>query len=305
MQIFTICLTQFFLPLLLLGAYSPAVIAVKKIVPSSNQYPWSFTQGFAIGAASASLLALVAILTIRRKYLLQQQHIINKVAMAKEAAQKSNLAHQSLLAAQQDSQDNLEDSVQERTLELHIALQELEDANKELERINTIDELSGLHNRRFYDQKILAEYRRSKRNLTPLSLVIIDIDHFKKVNDNYGHLTGDHCLIWISQHIKQSLKRSSDLAFRYGGEEFCLILPDTDAKGAQVLADDLRKSIAKQAFEHEGTEIAITISCGIGTYQQQKNVQPAQIFSGADAALYQAKNNGRNQVQQHQFIEEE
>ncbi|MFB0999700.1 MAG: diguanylate cyclase, partial [Colwellia sp.] len=84
--------------------------------------------------------------------------------------------------------DALESKVQERTLELNIALQELEDANKELQEKNTLDELTGLYNRRFYDQKIQAEFRRSRRNLTPLSLVVIDIDYFKKVNDNYGHL---------------------------------------------------------------------------------------------------------------------
>jgi len=134
--------------------------------------------------------------------------------------------------------------------------------------------------------------------------VIIDIDFFKKVNDSYGHQVGDECLIWVSQHIKQSLKRGSDLAFRYGGEEFCLILPDTDLSGAKTLANDLRKAIDKKAFEFEGGVIELTISCGVSTYQQQKNITPVQIFSGADAALYQAKHNGRNQIQHHEFVEE-
>jgi len=198
-------------------------------------------------------------------------------------------------------QDELEGKVQERTLELNIALQELEEVNKELQEKNTLDELSGLFNRRFYDQKILAEYRRSRRNLTPLSLVIIDIDHFKNVNDNYGHLAGDECLVAVSSCIKRCLRRSSDIGCRYGGEEFCLILPETDSKGANALAEELRESIATCQISYKGVDIHLTISCGISTYQQQKNVQPEHIFATADQALYQAKNNGRNQVQQKDF----
>ena len=105
-------------------------------------------------------------------------------------------------------------------------MQELEDANRELEAKNTFDDLTGLYNRRFYDQKILAEHRRSRRNLTPLSIVVIDIDHFKHVNDNYGHLAGDHCLAALAEQIKKVLRRSTDIGCRYGGEEFCLILPE-------------------------------------------------------------------------------
>ena len=92
--------------------------------------------------------------------------------------------------------------MQERTLELNIALQELEETNKELEQKNTIDELTGLFNRRFYDQKIVAEYRRSKRNLTPLSIILIDIDHFKSVNDRFGHVFGDEVLLLIAQLLQ-------------------------------------------------------------------------------------------------------
>jgi len=195
-----------------------------------------------------------------------------------------------------EEQDELEGKVQERTLELNIALQELEEANKELQEKNTLDELTGLYNRRFYDQKILAEYRRSRRNLTPLSLVIIDIDHFKQVNDNYGHLAGDECLVAVSACIKQCMRRSADISCRYGGEEFCLILPETDSNGALALAEELRKSIEACQVSYNSTDIKLTVSCGVSTYKQQKNVQPEHIFSIADKALYQAKNNGRNQV---------
>ena len=222
---------------------------------------------------------------------------------AKNDVKTAEQAFKGLEEEQQESQDLLEERVQERTLELNIALQELESANQELERINVLDELTGLHNRRFYDQKIQAEYRRSRRNLTPLSLVLIDIDHFKAVNDTYGHLAGDKCLVWLAEIIKQSLKRSTDKAFRYGGEEFCLILADTDPKGALLLAEKLRLLVNQQVFHYQEIEITLTISCGISTYQQEKDITPEQIFSEADKALYQAKHNGRNQSVQHTSLD--
>jgi len=227
--------------------------------------------------------------------------LIDKQAAQNQAlisAKMTERTQEKLLKVQSQSQEELEEKVQERTLELNIALQELEEVNQELEQKNTLDELTNLFNRRFYDQKILAEYRRSKRNLTPLSLVIIDIDHFKVVNDTHGHLAGDYCLKWLSEHITQSLKRSSDMAFRYGGEEFCLILPDTDAKGAVALAETLRKNVMKQPCEYKEISIPLTISCGTFTYTQQDDITPEQIFASADKALYQAKHDGRNQTQE-------
>lgn len=254
-------------------------------------------QGLAIGCVICLAVMIIIIYTLHRKYLTEKKHLKDRLVKAQEDTLSANNAYQQLLEGQQESQDLLEERVQERTLELNIALQELEEANSELEKKNTLDELTGLFNRRFYDQKILAEYRRSKRNLTPLSLIIIDIDHFKVVNDTYGHLAGDQCLVWLSMHLKQSLKRSSDMAFRYGGEEFCVILPDTDEKGAIALAEALRKNIEHQVCTNKDTEIPLTISSGIFTYVQQSDVEPEQIFSRADKALYEAKHNGRNQAQ--------
>lgn len=254
-------------------------------------------QGLAIGCVICLAVMIIIIYTLHRKYLTEKKHLKDRLVKAQEDTLSAKNAYQLLLEGQQESQDLLEERVQERTLELNIALQELEEANSELEKKNTLDELTGLFNRRFYDQKILAEYRRSKRNLTPLSLIIIDIDHFKVVNDTYGHLAGDQCLVWLSMHLKQSLKRSSDMAFRYGGEEFCVILPDTDEKGAIALAEALRKNIEHQVCTNKDTEIPLTISSGIFTYVQQSDVEPEQIFSRADKALYEAKHNGRNQAQ--------
>lgn len=254
-------------------------------------------QGLAIGSVTSLIVMLIVAYIFYRQHTIEKKSLLGQLVKANKVILSAKNSYQLLLDRQQESQDLLEERVQERTLELHIALQELEEANRELEQKNTLDELTGLFNRRFYDQKILAEYRRSKRNLTPLSLIIIDIDHFKAVNDSHGHLAGDHCLVWLSSHLKKSLKRSSDMAFRYGGEEFCVILPDTDEKGAVALAEALRKNIESQICTYKDINIPLTISSGIFTYIQQSDVQPEQIFMRADKALYEAKHNGRNQSQ--------
>ncbi|MCO4799126.1 MAG: diguanylate cyclase [Colwelliaceae bacterium] len=217
-------------------------------------------------------------------------------------ADKYQASYKELLIQQEEDQELLEARVQERTLELNIALQELEEANRELEQKNTMDELTGLFNRRYYDQKLLAEFRRSRRNLTPLSLVVIDIDHFKSVNDNYGHSAGDKCLVTLGKLIKQILRRSSDIGCRYGGEEFCLILPETTSEGAIAFAQELRELVMSSSFDFDSTSINLTISCGICTYQQEKEAAPVDIFNAADKALYQAKVDGRNQVQIKEII---
>jgi len=279
----------------LLMIYTPESMAMTE----KNAEHLCLGAGFLLGCLITAIIFLYLNRHHRNKYQKMQLQL-------KQSQSQASLAEQALhtlAKEQQDSQDLLEERVGERTLELNIALQELESANQELERKNVLDELTGLHNRRFYDQKILAEYRRSRRNLTALSFVLIDIDHFKSVNDNYGHLAGDQCLIWLAKHIKQSLKRSADKAFRYGGEEFCLILPNTDAEGALLLAEQLRLAVSEHAFTSQEIEIALTISCGICTYQQQVDIGPEQIFAGADKALYQAKHDGRNQTKQHLFIE--
>jgi diguanylate cyclase (GGDEF)-like protein len=243
------------------------------------------------------LIAIMVTYLMGRKYRghlrdekLTQQQVLN-------SAKASDIAQKKLLLLQQEGQEQLEFRVQERTLELNIALQELEAVNQELKEKNTLDELSGLFNRRFYDQKILAEFRRSRRNLTPLSIILVDIDHFKSVNDNYGHLAGDQCIVEVANMIKSLLRRSSDVGCRYGGEEFCIILPETDDKGALALAQEICQIVHQKNIVNDKNIISLTVSCGVATYQQEKNITPEVIFSCADKALYKAKQAGRDQVQ--------
>lgn len=240
-------------------------------------------------------ILVVFLLSKQYRHQIQDKQLAQKEALAQVNATKK--AQEELLALQNTTQEELEMRVQERTFELNIALQELEQVNQELEEKNTSDELTSLYNRRFYDQKIMAEFRRSKRNLTPLSLVLIDIDYFKQVNDEYGHLGGDKSLIAVAALIKLTTQRSTDIACRYGGEEFCIILPETDEEGAMAIAEKLRQQVEEHSISLDEHEISLTISCGISTYRQESFATVETLFSCADKALYRAKNEGRNQIQ--------
>lgn len=161
---------------------------------------------------------------------------------------------------------------------------------KELEKIASIDKLTGIYNRRMLDEILQIELDVVKRHQSELSLIILDIDYFKYVNDNFGHLIGDETLKTMSSIITENL-RSSDIFGRYGGEEFLIICTHTDKNSAFVLAEKLRKIIENHDFYKIGTK---TISLGISSYEKNDNIN--SLFKKADDALYCAKNEGRNKT---------
>lgn len=197
---------------------------------------------------------------------------------------------------QRETAERLEDSIQTRTFELQVALNELADKNRILEEQNTLDALTGVRNRAYFDKKILAELKRSRREQRPLALVMLDIDHFKQINDNHGHLAGDAVIRGVAQRIQDLLKRSSDYVCRYGGEEFALILPNTDAEGVFALAEQIRLSIADAPFDTEIGPLAVKISAGCFASIAGPEMVNTDFIHAADQALYQAKTAGRNQV---------
>ncbi len=172
----------------------------------------------------------------------------------------------------------------------------LEQANKQLQKLALVDELTQIINRRGFEQYFDREYRRMKRDKKPLSLIIADVDYFKNYNDRYGHKAGDLCLKQIAQTIKSSLKRAGDLVCRYGGEEFAIILPDTDSYGAVHLAETIREQIQQLNIIHESSSVSslITLSLGIATTMATTASQPDIMLKAADNALYQAKQQGRD-----------
>lgn len=161
------------------------------------------------------------------------------------------------------------------------------------------DGLTGVYNRRYFDERLLTEWKTSIRTHCSLSLLLIDIDRFKDLNDRYGHLEGDDCLKKIAQQIESQVRRSSDLVARYGGEEFAAILPCTDRDGALQIAEAIRHAVANLHAGNTERKIAAAVTVSIGVCSQQANMTNSAeaMLSTADRALYRAKRGGRNRVE--------
>jgi len=168
---------------------------------------------------------------------------------------------------------------------------------QQLRELSAIDGLTGIANRRRFDETLQREWLRLRRDQGPLSLIMLDLDHFKKFNDRYGHLAGDRCLQQVAGVLREASRRPGDLAARYGGEEFAVILPATDEPGARQLAERIRSGVAGLAVEHALADAGVvTVSLGVATLVPQQSANPATLIDCADRALYQAKERGRNQV---------
>ena len=184
-------------------------------------------------------------------------------------------------------------SERKKTEEKLLALQ------KELEALSFKDGLTGIANRRQFDTSLAREWESARQSQQPLSLLLIDVDHFKQYNDLYGHLQGDSCLTEIAQTLRLALVGPRDLVARYGGEEFILVLPDTDLAGAQRVAERCQRLIEKLAIAHAQSPHGqrVTISLGVGTAVPGEGMAPTELMQTVDRLLYQAKQNGRNRIE--------
>jgi diguanylate cyclase (GGDEF)-like protein len=218
-----------------------------------------------------------------------QQHTL-------EQAQKLRETREEALRSEAENSEKLEKMVQERTLELEITLRELSEVNQKLTEQNTIDSLTGVKNRSAFDRRLIAEGRISRRQQTPMSLLMIDIDKFKNINDKYGHLGGDHTIRAIANTLSEYVKRPTDLVSRFGGEEFAIILPCTDIEGALLVAEQIRQAVSELNIVHNEDTIPVTVSIGISETIIDSDEHPMLLLEQADKALYQAKRSGRNQV---------
>jgi len=185
-------------------------------------------------------------------------------------------------------------------LRLHLKLKRLQDELREkntmLARLSTTDAVTGLRTRRYATEVLNIEWIRSRRYGTPLSVMMADLDHFKLVNDEYGHPAGDAVLRGVSEVLRQTL-RAPDVAGRYGGEEVLVILPQTELVGAVQMADRWRQQVEAESFRApDGRSVAVTVSVGVASFHTSQ-AMPDELVSAADAALYRAKDFGRNRVE--------
>jgi diguanylate cyclase (GGDEF)-like protein len=196
--------------------------------------------------------------------------------------------------------DYITKPVSPAVLQLRVRHQiELKRAKDELQRLIATDALTGLANRRRFDEVLDHEWRRLSRTEGTLSLVLIDIDHFKSFNDLHGHLAGDDCLRQVARAVSGVVNRAADLAARYGGEEFVCVLPETDAAGALVIAERIRAAVAALAVPHARSGVAevVTVSIGVATGRCRAGLSPLILLGHADQKLYAAKAAGRDRVE--------
>ncbi len=183
-----------------------------------------------------------------------------------------------------------------RLVEMEELKRQLEKSNEQLRQLSTLDGLTGLLNRRRFDELFIEEWRRGIRNKSPLAVLLIDIDYFKAYNDTYGHLLGDSALRLVATTLADTIQRQVDKVARYGGEEFVAILPDTDLRGAMLVAENMRTAVEKLNIVHSASTVHehLTVSIGAAATVPVNGGSQLHLIGSADSALYEAKEIGRN-----------
>lgn len=216
--------------------------------------------------------------------------LINHERRLREKAQREAAgAQQKLLETQTAVNERLDQLVRQRT-------EELELANRKLEELNTTDELTGLRNRRYLNELLPRVFKRAFREKSSISVLILDIDFFKRLNDTYGHQFGDLCLATAGRLIDKTMRRPDDVPFRYGGEEFVAMLPNTDSNGARIVAEKIRTDIEQSIVSNATHSVSMTVSIGIASVVPSERDDHETLLKIADDSLYRAKEEGRNRV---------
>lgn len=200
-----------------------------------------------------------------------------------------NEVQSELIASQSRQNLELEARVEERTRALNLA-------NQRLERISRTDALTDLANRRHLDECLRNEVRRARRNGGGVGLLMVDVDHFKRINDTHGHQLGDVCLRALADALRAASRRGGDLVARYGGEEFCVLVPESSAEDCVRFAESIRQQVERTEVLCDGVCLHMTISIGVAWRSGTADLSPAALIRGADRALYAAKSSGRNRV---------
>lgn len=258
------------------------VLSKMGILPRAMVFEYAPQIGAAIEVMLLSLALAYRINIERRRRFLAQANVL-------EAEREARTANERALQIQQDANEQLEDRVTERT-------RELQAANRRLQEMSAIDGLTRVKNRQFFETTLDLEWRRSTRDQTELTLLMIDVDHFKQVNDSHGHLAGDACLQHLAELYKDCIHRPADFVARYGGEEFAILLCQTSLEGAQSVAERIRNKVESSPLQWERREIRLTVSIGVASILPTHDLDPKELIQQADELLYAAKHGGRNQV---------
>ncbi|MDI1302640.1 MAG: sensor domain-containing diguanylate cyclase [bacterium] len=260
------------------------VLALSKfrLLPQSVFTEYATQTGSAVGVILLSFALVSRINEERRRRHEAQQEVFEGARLLQQVQVEA-------LAAQRKANELLEQRVHERT-------EALEAANLKLEALSATDQLTGMKNRRHLDRMLQDEYARCFRYQRSIAVLLLDIDHFKRFNDVWGHLVGDDCLRSVARTMMEAVRIHTDRIARYGGEEFCVVLPETGAEGAAVVAERIRVAVESMSFEVNGQRIPVTVSVGVAAVVPDAAEGSRELVKRADAALYQAKGDGRNGV---------
>lgn len=221
---------------------------------------------------------------------------LNAQAVALGHAQKARDSQAALIQAKEHANRELEERVLSRTTDLNSAMEQLKVVNDRLQLLSTTDSLTRIGNRAYFDTTVVKELRRAERQSNAMTLILLDIDHFKNINDTFGHLAGDACLRALADLLRPRIHRAGDILARYGGEEFIIALMDVDLEGSIALADEFRLAIDRLRVEHDGHTLRFTASFGLVSAVPLAPLGLEDFVSAADSALYAAKHDGRNCV---------
>lgn len=274
------------------------------VVLNANKLGWIAANVWTNNASQIGIILQIVLLsfTLADRMNHDRARRIAAQDAALEHERKARASSLALVQATEAANRELESRVQARTADLHEAMRQLQQANAQLQLLSTTDALTQVRNRAYFDDAWNTEVRRAARSHTPVTLVLFDIDHFKKINDTHGHPAGDACLRAVAATARAQLGRSTDVLARYGGEEFAVVLVDTTLPQALALAENLRASIEAQTVEFDDQRIRLSASFGLAHGTPQTNATPTEILALADKALYQAKHDGRNCIR-HELLQ--
>lgn len=267
-------------------------------VLNASKFGWLPINTWTANASQIGIVMLVVLLsfTLADRINNDRNLRINAQAVALVHARKARASQAALIHTKEQANQELEQRVLSRTNDLNAAMEQLSQANARLQMLSTTDGLTQIGNRAYFDAAAITEMRRAGRQKGCLSIILLDIDHFKAINDTFGHPAGDACLRALADMLRPRIDRAGDILARYGGEEFVIALTGVDLQGALALAEELRKATDRLRVEFDGKPLRFTASFGVVSVVPHAALGIEDLVAAADRALYAAKHDGRNCV---------
>ena len=267
-------------------------------VLNATKFGWIPVNTWTANASQIGIVMLVLLLSFTLADRINNDRTLrlNAQAVALGHARHARTSQEALIRTKEEVNQELEQRVLSRTNDLNAAIEQLSQANARLQLLSTTDGLTQIGNRAYFDAAAITELRRAERQKGYLSIILLDIDHFKAINDTFGHPAGDACLRALADMLRPRIDRAGDILARYGGEEFIIALTGVDLAGAIALAEELRRAIDRLRVEFDGKPLRFTASFGVVSAIPEGSLSLEDLVAAADHALYAAKHDGRNCV---------